>query len=152
MFAFHTTLVLLHILTAAAWFGLGLRVAAPLRLLAPGLQGAPADAIIAGGAGTARLMTIFAALTAIFAAGAFFTGGGFARYGPAYHASILLILVLLGVQILLIQKPWSALAAGVTDAASARKRIAAGTGVGHLLWVVLLFLMFWDNYQGVALR
>jgi hypothetical protein len=135
-------LVVLHIITAAAWFGLGLRLAGQARTVAEG--NAPALAEDAGR--SVQLMNVFIILTLLFSAGAFLVGGGFAGYGPAYHTSLLLILVLTGLQLFLIRPAWNALAGSEGDPESARKRVAIGTGIGHLTWLVVLVLMLWRDY------
>ena len=140
-------LVILHIITAAAWFGLGLRLAGQARtVVEKGLRGLADDA-----ARSVRLMNIFVVLTFVFAAGAFFVGGGFGAYGPQYHTSLLLIVVLVGLQFFVIRPGWAGLRNGLSEgeasAESARKRVAMGVGIGHLIWLVLLVLMFWDNFS-----
>jgi hypothetical protein len=143
--------VILHILTAAAWFGMGLRLAARARAVAttdPVAAGPLADDT----ARTVRLMGIFIVLTLIFSYAAFFIGGGFAAYGrlPEFHIAFTLILVLVAVHFLLIHRPWGRLDAIVRgsesgDAPGLAKKVAMGTGIGHLLWLVLLVLMFWRH-------
>lgn len=134
--------VVLHIITAAAWFGLALRLAGQARTVAKG--GAQALAEDVGR--SVRLMGIFIVLTLVFAVGAFLAGGAFATYGPQYHTSLLLILVLVGLQFFLIRPGWQALVKESGDPESARKRVAIGTGIGHLTWLVLLVLMFWKDF------
>ena len=131
--------VLLHILTAAAWFGLGLRLAAQARR-ALTLSPPAAQALLEEGATTVRQM------------GALFTGGGFAVYGPPYHTSLLLLLVLIGLQWGLLRPAWRGLqqalggdASNAQQAERLRKRVAMAVGVGHFLWVVILVLMYWNT-------
>ncbi len=135
--------VLLHITTAAAWFGLALRLTGQARTVAAS-EPLVAAALATDGARTVRLMGIFSVLTFVFALGAFLVGGGFGTYGPAYHASLLLILVLIGAQFGLIRPGWTALAQGEVGA---NKRVAMGVGLGHLLWLVLLILMYWTQFS-----
>lgn len=149
--------VLLHILTAAAWFGLGLRLSAQARralVLAP----SAAQALLEEGQATIRQMGGFLVATLIFGLSALFTGGGFAVYGPPYHTSLLLLVVLIGLQWGLLLPSWQklqqALGRNAPDAQQAerlRNRIAMGTGIGHFLWVVILVLMYWYTL-GSALR
>jgi hypothetical protein len=142
--------VILHIVTAAAWFGLGLRLSAKARN-ALTQEPTVATALIDDTQRTVRFMSIFIGLTLVFSLVAFFLGGGFARYGPQYHTSLLLIVILTGLQVAVIAPAWKGLhgaIAGTTDASSAdsyRKRIAISVGVGHLLWFVTLVLMFWNR-------
>jgi hypothetical protein len=140
--------VVLHIITAAAWFGLGLRLGAKARSVLT-LDRPIAAALVEDTQRTVRFMSIFIVLTVLFSLGAFFLGGGFGGYGPQYHTSLLLILILGGVQVGVIEPAWRGLRgaiAGESDAGSAesyRKRIAISVGVGHLLWLVVLVLMYW---------
>ena len=96
---------------------------------------------------------MFIVLTLVFAVSAFVVGGlvggsnPFSFYGPQYHTSLLLILVLTGLQFFVIRPGWNGLTGG-GDPESARKRVAIGTGVGHLVWLVILVLMFWNRLLG----
>ena len=151
-------LVALHIVTAAAWFGLGLRVAGRARTVT-NLDGEGAAALAADGASSVWQMNLFVVLTLIFSLSAFVAGGHFAAYGPAYHTSVTLIVLLTLDQLFVIRPGWNALQTAVTGsggidteaAESARKKVAIGTGVGHLLWLVILVLMLWNRYLGVYL-
>jgi len=147
-------LVILHIATAAAWFGLGLRLAGRARAVV-GETGEARVALVEDGAQSVWLMNVFIILTLLFSLGAFIAGGHFASYGPAYHAAVTLIVILTLDQLFVIRSGWSTLQANVEPesgnpeaAESGRKRVAIGTGVGHLLWIVLLILMFWDRLAG----
>jgi hypothetical protein len=146
-------LVLLHIITAAAWFGLGLRLAGRARTVLD-LGGEAGTALAADGQSAVRQMNIFAVLTLVFSLGAFVAGGHFAAYGPLYHTSVTLIVLFTLDQLFVIRPGWNALQAaleGGGGAESARKKIAIGTGVGHLLWLVMLVLMLWNQYFSVYL-
>ena len=137
--------VILHVITAAGWFGMGLLMARISREAAA----APGKAVHAVGSRAVSLMGVFAVLTFLFGTTAFLLGGGFAVYGPEYHTSLLLVLILVAVQFLMIGPGWKALV-GASDAGAsgaARKRIAMGTGIGHFIWLVVLVLMFW-RYLG----
>jgi len=144
--------VVLHILCAAAFFGLGLPLARQARAYAATRGEALGDV----GTRTTLLMTVFGALTFVFALSAFFTGGyaagqsPFRFYGPEFHSSITLLLILIGVHVGVVQLGWAALRRRVVenvDTTSTRKRIGAGVGVTHLLWLVILVLMFWGNLR-----
>lgn len=144
--------VLLHILTAAAWLGLGLRVAGRARTVIE-LGGEAGAALAEDGRSSVWQMTLFIVLTLVFSIGAFIAGGHFGTYGPQYHTALLLILLLTADQLFVIRPGWNALQEAVggssldSDAAeSARKKIAIGTGVGHLLWLIMLVLMLWSQY------
>lgn len=141
-------LVILHIITAAGWFGLGLRLTGQARsVLAK--DGEAQRSLAAEGQESVRLMNIFILLTLVFSISAFVAGGHFVRYGPVYHTALLLIVILAADQLFVIRNGWNTLHSLVQEASpdtdalqSAKKRVAIGTGVGHLLWLVLLGLMF----------
>lgn len=139
---FKNILVLLHIITAAGWFGLALIFGAVARKAAA--AGSPAFNDV--GSKIERFMTIFVIATFLFGLGAFFLGGGFGLYGANYHTSITLILILVLIQLFLIRPAWKAIAVGGEGAASSRKKLGIGIGVGHLLWLVVLILMLWNQY------
>lgn len=149
-------LVVLHIITAAAWFGLGLRLAAWARKTVE-LSGDAARVMANDGQRSVKLMTVFVVLTAVFSIAAFVVGGAFARYGPAYHTSLLLIILLVLDQILVIRPSWNTLVTAVSSGgpsapeimASAKKRVTIGTGIGHLLWLVMLILMFSNQWIAI---
>jgi hypothetical protein len=151
-------LVILHIITAAAWFGLGLRVAGRARK-ATELGGEGGAALATDGYSSVWQMNIFIVLTLIFSLSAFVAGGHFDAYGPVYHTSVTLIVLLTLDQLFVIRPGWNALQTAVAgsggvdaDAAeSARKKVAIGTGVGHLLWLVILVLMLWNRYLAAYL-
>lgn len=144
-------LVMLHIITAAAWFGLGLRIAGQARAVVAAGTGA-GDALADATGRSIGLMNIFAALTFVIGLAAFLVGGGFTGYGWPYHASITTVLLLVAVQFVLIRGSWKKLeAARGTDADAAQsavKRLAMGTGVGHLLWLTTLVLMYMRSIFG----
>jgi uncharacterized membrane protein len=148
MFSVKILAVILHVITAAAYFGLGLPLARNARTLASNR----ATFLATDGARTIRLMTVFAVLTFVFGLVAFFIPpGGFGFYGPEFHTSLTLMVVLIGVHVGLVQLGWSKLSeavardGGEADASSARKRVAMGIGIAHLIWLVLLILMFWSR-------
>lgn len=154
----HSILVVLHIITAAAWFGLGLRLAGRARTVI-NLEGEGGAALAADGQASVRQMNIFVVLTLLFSLGAFVAGGHFAAYGPVYHTSVTLIVLLTLDQLFVIRPGWNALQTAVAGNGSidaeaveaARKKVAIGTGVGHLLWLVMLVLMLWNRYLSVYL-
>lgn len=148
-------LVILHIITAAAWFGLGLRLTGQARSVLEE-SGDAQRALADDGQQSVRLMNIFVVLTLVFSISAFVAGGHFATYGPVYHTALLLIVILTLVQLFVIRPGWASLQTEV-DAAeintdtleSAKSRVAIGTGVGHLLWLILLVLMFVNRFVAV---
>lgn len=151
MLAIKYLAVLLHIISAAGWFGLGLRLGGLARSATAGGAGGPA--LAAETERTAGLMRVFALLTLVFAYTALFTGiSAGTSYGVPYHIASTLILVLALVQFFLIGPGAARLRKGVDAgdlalAESARKRTAMGVGIGHLLWTVMLVLMFWDTLR-----
>ncbi len=138
----HNLLVLLHVITAAAWFGLALVIGGMARRVAAD-GGA---SLVEEGSKTVKMMTAFIVLTFVFGFLAFLLGGGFVAYGPVYHASLLLVLILVAVQLFVIAPSWKRLALGGEAAGSARKRITTGIGMGHLIWLIVLVLMFWNHF------
>lgn len=134
--------VVLHVITAAGWFGIGLLLASISRKVAESGGAAVREV----GSKAVGMMTLFIVLTFVFGLIAFLFGGGFAVYGPVYHTSLLLILILVLIQFFVIRRGWMSLSAGGETNTAARKRIAIGTGVGHLIWLVVLVLMFWRYF------
>ena len=144
------TFVILHIITAAAWFGLGLRLAGRARTILD-VGGERGAALAEDGWQSVWLMNIFVVLTLVFSLSAFIAGGHFATYGPAYHSAVTLIVLLALDQLFVIRPGWDTLQTAIgsgddSAAESARKKVAIGTGVGHLLWLILLGLMFVDRF------
>lgn len=143
--------VVLHVITAAAWFGLGLRLSGQARK-AVELGGDSGRTLAEDGERTVWLMNLFILLTFVFSIVAFIAGGHFTTYGPIYHSSLTLIVLLVLDQLFVIRPGWNRLQnvlaqeTQTSEAESARKRVAMGTGVGHLLWLVLLILMFWNQF------
>lgn len=136
----HTVAIALHILFAAAWFGLGLALPSLARsAMSPGTP--EGGRVIAMMNGSVVLFYAFAVLN--------WTLGlqlGFeAQYNAwPYHASMTLGLVLVIVQFTLIRSGWNKLAdgAGTPVGEAGRKRIAMGLGIGHAVWVGILILMY----------
>ncbi len=138
---------ILHVITAAAWFGMGLRLAAQARAVLT-LDRAGALALAEDTQRTIRLMGIFVVLTLVFSFITFVLGSATMRYGGQFHAAMLLIVVLVALQYALVQPAWKNLRAAVAagaDAEAHRKRLAMSVGLGHLTWLVLLVLMFWER-------
>jgi len=147
-------LVILHIITAAAWFGIGLRLTGQARSVLE-REGDARAALAQEGSRSVWLMNLFVVLTLVFSLGAFAAGGHFAAYGPVYHTAVLLIVLLTADQLLVIRGGWATLESLATEASPdldalerAKKRVAIGTGVGHLIWLVLLVLMFANRLLG----
>ena len=131
----HTLTIALHILFAAAWFGMALAVPALTRAVVSG--GTP-------GSKTISAMNVTVVLFYVFAFANWMLGMqmGFREQYNAwpYHASITLGLILVAVQLFLIRPSWNKLVGG--DAETGRKRLAMGTGIGHLVWLTIFVLMY----------
>lgn len=104
-----------------------------------------------------RLMTMASILTLVFGLAAFLMRGwatnvsAFALFGMEYHTSMLLIFVLVVIQIVLVQGTWNKLQSQVADGvdpSASVKRISMATGINHLIWVIVLVLMFWPKLSG----
>ncbi len=143
----HTTLILCHIVTAAAWFGMALRLGAHARLVVS-LQGEGALTAANDGVKAIRWMGVWILLTWLFSIGSLMLGGGYpGQY--QYHTAAMLIFILVVVQYSLIRPAWNGLREAVVAGAERKpfgKRVAITTGIGHLLWFVLLLLMFWNRF------
>ncbi len=148
----YAVLVLLHIITAAAWFGLGLRLTTRARTALDLGPDGGGTALVEDGGRTVSFMNLFIVLTLVLSYAVFGLGISLGRLAVAwvYHASASLILVIVGVQFFLIRSGWNALADALgTDAEAARtarSRVVIGTGIGHLTWLVILTLMLWPQY------
>lgn len=127
--------VLLHIITAAGWFGMALMLTSVSR----SAVGSTDQALRDVGSKAVGMMTLFVVLTFFFGLIAFLLGGGFAVYGPEYHTSLLLLVILIGVQYFMIRRGWLSLSGEAP--ASGRKKVAMGIGIGHLIWLIILILM-----------
>ena len=145
----HVVFVLMHVLTGAAWFGLGLRLAAQARTaLGAGQEAGRALSRDVGR--TVHLMGIFILLTFLFSMVVLGLGGGY-RGQIQYHTASMLIVVLVVVQYGLIRPAWKGLREAIDgegDGATYAKRVAITVGIGHLLWLVILVLMFWNRFRG----
>lgn len=131
----HTVSIALHVLFAAAWFGLGLALPALARAAQAG--GVPnGGRVIAMMTGSVLLFYAFAVLNFVLGISIGF------EYGWPYHTSLTLGLVLVAVHLLLIRPGWTKLEAGGEDAEKGRKRISMGVGIGHLTWIVIFILMY----------
>ena len=134
----HTVAIALHILFAAAWFGLGLALPTLSRAaLAGGASGG--ERVVAMMNGSVLLFYGFAVLNWVLGMQLGFE----LQYNAwPYHTALTLGLVLVAVQLLLIRTGWNTLASGGEHAEKGRKRIAMGIGIGHAVWLVLFVLMY----------
>ncbi len=135
--------IILHVATAASWFGLSIRLPELSKRIASSDQ-ASANTLAASGMATVEMMNKFPVLLYVFALIAISLGPGFGGIGWPFHIALTLGLVLILIQIFLIRRNWAALqeAVGTENVDVARKKVAMSLGVGHLVWFVLLVLMF----------
>jgi len=139
----------LHIIFAAAWFGLALPLPAFFRTLSA-LEPPCAVTFNVTLTRILRQLTLFLFLTLVFGIITLLTGGGFAAYGPRYHTSILLLLLMIGFQ-WQIQRILSKQQARLMDDPAALKhkikQVAMFTGINHLFWLIILILMLWNRFR-----
>ncbi len=148
----HTILLILHVLTASAWFGLSIRLGSQARLAAGGQPIVAVD-----GARTLSLMGSMLIATFVFSMMLLILGGGYPGQ-IQYHIASALILVLLGIQFVFLRPAWSRLRSALENTgnqeymelnqenpSSYARTVSITSGIGHLLWVVLLVLMFWNR-------
>ena len=136
----HTVVLALHVLFAAAWFGMAAAVPALARAAAsPGA--AQGGKVMAAMNGSVVLFYVFAMANWVLGRRIGFE----AQYDHwAYHTSLTLGLILVLIQLFVIRGGWSKLVngAGTPDAESGRKRLSAGLGLGNLVWLALFVLMY----------
>ncbi len=141
----HVLLVLAHIILVSIWFGLSLRLQFQAKALTVGETGA-AESIRTNGNRTVQVMTVAIILFYAAAISVFVLGRSLGLvYGGVYHASLTLGFILVLVQVLMIQPAWGRLAGGQPAQA---KKVSMGIGIGHLLWIVLLVIMFFGGRWG----
>lgn len=136
----HTVVLALHVLFAAAWFGMASALPALARsAMRPGE---------AQGGRVVRAMNGSIVLFYVFAIANWMIGrriGFELQYDHwAYHTSLSLGLLLVLVQLFLIRSGWNKLVdgAGTPVGEAGRKRLAAGLGIGNLLWIAIFILMY----------
>jgi len=144
----HALLVMLHVITAAAWFGIALRLGAQGRKVASyGDDNHETRlALAAEGSHSVRLMGIFLLLTFVFSMGILALGGGYPDQ-TQYHIASALIVVLIATHYFLIRPAWMRLSSDSDSAKGAAKRLVMGVGMGHLIWLTLIVLMFWNRFS-----
>ncbi len=143
----HQSVIFMHVLTGAAFFGLGLRLAGQARTVAS-VQGDGALLLSRDMGITIRQMSIQLVLTFVFAMAALGLGGGYAGQAQ-YHVASVLIVALLVLQLWVIRPAWKGLHKAVEEGGERgafARRLAMASGIGHLVWVVLLMLMFWNRF------
>lgn len=147
-----TILTLLHVLTASAWFGLSLRLGSQAKLAATGQMAVAVD-----GLRTVSLMGVMLIATFVFSMALLMAGNGYPGQ-VQYHAASALIVVLLGIQFVFLRPAWKRLYTAVetgnkntesetngNEASMHARKISMYAGFGHLFWLVLLVLMFWNR-------
>jgi hypothetical protein len=142
----HAVLIILHVIFAAAWFGMSLRLTGQARTAlgaAPGIGQVLAN----DGAKTVKLMGAFLVLTFVFGFAALALRG-FAMYAWPIHTAVTLLIIMIAVHFFLIAPGWKSVQAAATGVGQAsHKRIAAGLGISHLLWLITLIFMFWPRLE-----
>ena len=137
--------VLLHIITAAGWFG----VALLLGRLARAAVSSSDAALRETGTRAVGVAGVFAALTLLFGLVAFLIGNRIGpAYGPEYHTSLLFMLILVGIHFLAIRPAWKVASSPGEEATrlAASKRLSMSVGAGHLLWLFVLVLMLSSRF------
>ncbi len=147
-----TLLILLHVLTASAWFGLSIRLGSQAKLAATGQAAVSVD-----GLHTVSLMGIMLIATFVFSMVLLMVGGGYPGQ-IQYHAASALIVVLLGIQFVFLRPAWRRLHTAVetgskntesetngNEASTHARKVSMYAGIGHLFWLILLVLMFWNR-------
>jgi hypothetical protein len=147
--------VILHVATAAAWFGMGLRVPAQARV-AQRLGAGAAAALTTDARNGIKLMGIFISLTLVFGLAAFFLDGGFAAHGPEFHSAITVVAAIVALNFLLLLPAWDKFSDAISsnssdDIVKYKKRVGMGVGIGHLLWFITLILMFWHDISAALM-
>lgn len=136
----HTVVLALHVLFAAAWFGLSLALPSLARAArTPGV--AQGGKVLAAMNGSVALFYVFAMTNWILGRRLGFE----VQYDHwAYHTSLTLGLILVLVHFLLIRPGWNKIVdgAGTPMADVGQRRLSMGLGIGHLVWLVLFVLMY----------
>jgi hypothetical protein len=139
-------LKLAHILFIATWFGAGLTYASDVRRTLE--KGPPHTHLLAARVG--KSMAILAGSGAMAIATGLvlvFSLGGFASIPPRIHAGLGLTLILFAVQAAVLRPTWGRIASlldtpsGLDEARKLAGRLGMLSGIGHLLWLVVLALM-----------
>lgn len=135
-----TVALALHVLFAAAWFGLGLALPSLARgAMSPGA--AEGGRVMASMNGSVVLFYVFAVLNWTLGMQ---TGLEIQYNAWPYHTALTLGLILVIVQLALIRPGWNKLVngAGTPVGESGRKRVAMGIGIGHAVWIAMFILMY----------
>ncbi|MEM6782570.1 MAG: hypothetical protein AAF624_02420 [Bacteroidota bacterium] len=145
MYVVKYILVIAHITTAAAWFGLALRLAGQARKVVA-VSGEARTALTEDVGKSVSQVGLFILLTFIFGTAnlviAELWPGTAINYNIAqwpYHTSVTLLLVATGAHYAITRPAWLKVVQG--DPAAA-KRVAMGAGLSHLIWLTVLVLMY----------
>ena len=142
----HTAAIILHIVFAAAWFGLaiGLSILSKEAVQAES-RGAAVAALRLVKSMTATAVVFYLLACANFALGIAVNGSGV--YGWPYHAALALGLALLVVQFVIIRPSVAAMRSnlGTPVGRSARTRLGLGLGLGQAAWFGMVLLMYAQN-------
>ncbi len=139
--------VLLHVSTASAWFGMGLRLASQTGMLGR-LDSAGAGIVAEDISRSIRIMGIMLILTLVLGMSALISSGA---VGPQFHVAALLIVIMIALHYIVLQPAGKGLVASTgQDPASMdlfRKRVGMISGIGQLIWFIILILMFWHRFS-----
>ena len=144
-----TLLVILHILAASVWLGLSIRLGSQAKFAATGQHAVAVD-----GTRTLSLMSIMLIALFVFSMALLIVGGGYPG-NTQYHIASTLIVFLMAIQFVFLRPAWNKLLVAVETQQIQRssiyaRRVSMFAGMGHLLWVTLLILMFWNRFSFVA--
>jgi hypothetical protein len=140
-------LLIVHVLGAMTWYGVGLPIARRMRRGLVGERPA-ADEALAESVRAATLSLVFGAVTLASGLGLVFAVGGFRMFGPRIHAGLGLtvLALLLGVVLRAVcRRAVGAVRAGVESARPFARRAAMLQGIVHALIAVTLVLMLWRS-------
>jgi hypothetical protein len=134
-------LLVLHVLSAAIWLGAGLGTARRLRT-----AWQEGGALLRAAADDARKMQrwrlIGAIATVVTGLAIVLGGGGFAAQPVRIHVGLALVMVGLALELALVAPAIARVGEGDAGRRAIR-RIAAGTGAVHLVWLLTLVTMLW---------
>lgn len=142
----HTAATALHIIFAAAWFGLAIGLSIVSK---EAVRSESRGAAIAALAVT-KSMTVTAAMSVVMAVVNFGIGlatRGVSAYGWPYHTALFLGFVLLAVQVGMIRPTVQSIRSklGTAVARSGRSRLGLALGIGQAAWFGMLLLMYTER-------
>ncbi len=142
-----TALLVFHIVVAATLFGAPLGLSRNIRKSIK--TGHPAVKLVAAdGAVRAKIAAIAATLTLLTGIGLIFMKGGFGAVNKSYHIAMTLQIAIMGVGIGIMRPAVRKIEGAIQvdsfnadDVRAAGKKIAMGSGIIHLLWLIILITM-----------